>query len=226
MFHSMEAFEQLRRQMIQEQMIARGINDARVLQAIEQVPREKFVDPKSVALAYEDSPLPIGGGQTISQPFIVALMLQLAQLHSDDKVLEVGTGSGYSAAVLSLLCSQVYSIDRDPELARLARLRLEQLGYANVTIGVGDGTLGWLDHAPYQAIIVTAAGPQIPPSLLNQLAIGGRLVIPVGLLSGFQQLMRVVREGEDHFRSEAICGVQFVPLVGKEGWQNKGESYE
>lgn len=218
----MDQFKELRHKMIKDQIAARGVHDVKVLEAIEKVPREMFVDPLTAALAYEDSPLPIEEGQTISQPFIVALMTQETQLQPQDKVLEIGTGSGYSAAILSQLCSHVYSIERHPKLAELAQQRLLQLGYKNVTVSVGDGTVGWNEHAPYDAIIVTAGGPQIPPSLLKQLAIGGRLIIPVGPSLEHQQLLRVRREDAENYRYETIGAVRFVPLVGQEGWKSEG----
>jgi protein-L-isoaspartate(D-aspartate) O-methyltransferase len=216
---NIDQFKQERQEMVAKQIAARGVKDPKVLEAMERVPREMFMDPITMHFAYEDSPLPIEEGQTISQPFIVAWMAEQAQLNLQDKVLEIGTGSGYSAAILSLLSAHVYSIERHATLAKLAVKRFQQLGFANITVLVGDGTLGWSDHAPYDAIIVTAGGPQVPPSLLKQLAIGGRLIIPVGPTLKDQQLTRVTRKGEENYCFEPIGAVRFVPLLGEEGWK-------
>lgn len=204
--------------MIREHLMGRGIRDPAVLAAMRQVPREAFVGQGMQELAYEDHPLPIDGGQTISQPYIVAYMTEALELSGSDRVLEIGTGSGYAAAVLSRIVDTVYSVERLEELARSARHRLEKLGYGNIVILQGDGTLGWPEHAPFDAIVVTAGAPRVPKPLLQQLAMGGRLVIPVGASSFLQSLVRVRRFGEDDFHSEELCGVRFVPLVGAEGW--------
>lgn len=204
--------------MIREHLMGRGIRDSAVLAAMRQVPREAFVDPGLQELAYEDHPLPIAGGQTISQPYIVAYMIEALELSGAERALEIGTGSGYAAAVLSRIVETVYSVERLEELARSARQRLEKLGYSNVVVLQGDGTLGWSEHAPFDAIVVTAGAPRTPKPLLLQLAMGGRLVIPVGASSFLQSLVRVRRVGEDDFRYEELCGVRFVPLVGAEGW--------
>jgi protein-L-isoaspartate(D-aspartate) O-methyltransferase len=204
--------------MIREHLMGRGIRDSAVLAAMRQVPREAFVDPGMQELAYEDHPLPIAGGQTISQPYIVAYMTEALELSGTDRVLEIGTGSGYAAAVLSRIVDTVYSVERLDELAHSARQRLERLGYSNVIVLEGDGTLGWPEHAPFDAIVVTAGAPRVPKPLLQQLARRGRLVIPVGSSSFLQNLIRVRRLGEDEFRYEDLCGVRFVPLVGVEGW--------
>ncbi len=204
--------------MIREHLVGRGIRDPAVLAAMRQVPREAFVDQGMRELAYEDHPLPIDGGQTISQPYIVAYMTEALELSGTDRVLEIGTGSGYAAAVLSRIVHTVYSVERLEALARVARQRLESLGYGNVVVLEGDGTLGWPEHAPYDAIVVTAGAPAVPKPLLRQLAVGGRLVIPVGASSFLQNLIRVRRQGEEDYRSEELCGVRFVPLVGAEGW--------
>jgi len=214
----MDPFEQERSEMVEAQIVARGVRDPRVLEAIRKVPRELFVTEELKYSAYEDNALPIEEEQTISQPFIVALMTELAQIKPLDKVLEIGTGSGYSAAVLSHLAQTVISIERHQKLATLAEERLKKLGCRNVTIFVGDGTLGHPTIAPYDAIIVTAGGPQIPPSLLKQLTNGGRLVIPVGTNLGNQRLYRVTRTHNDHYTYENLGSVWFVPLIGKEGW--------
>jgi protein-L-isoaspartate(D-aspartate) O-methyltransferase len=207
-----------RDRMVDEQIAARGVRDPAVLQAMRTVPRECFVDEIQVRFAYEDEPLPIGEGQTISQPYIVAAMTQALRLRPSDRVLEIGTGSGYAAAVLSGIVAEVYTIERVESLARSARLRLRDLGYANVHVRHGDGSLGWPEHAPYDAIVVTAGGPDVPGSLLRQLAIGGRLIMPVGRATRWQRLVRVVRTGEDTYEREALEEVAFVPLIGAEGW--------
>lgn len=215
----MNAFQELRHQMVETQIASRGIHDKKVLEALEKVPREAFIPTNILDFAYDDTALPIDEGQTISQPFIVALMMQEAHIKPQDKVLEIGTGSGYSTALLSELCSHVYSIEWYPKLAELARERLKQLGYKNITLSLGDGTLGWEEFAPYDAILVTAGGPEVPSSLLKQLTIGGRLIMPVGLSLESQKLMRITRQDEENYHYETLCSVRFVPLLGKEGWE-------
>lgn len=210
--------EEARALMIRDDLIGRGIADAAVLQAMREVPREAFVAPELAAHAYEDHPLPIAAGQTISQPYIVAYMTEALELTSSDRVLEIGTGSGYAAAVLSRIVTTVYSVERLAILATNARQRLTELGYDNIVVHEGDGTCGWPEHAPYDAIVVTAGAPKLPEPLLEQLAIGGRLVIPVGPTSYLQTLVRVRRLGENDYRSEELCGVRFVPLIGAAGW--------
>jgi len=202
--------------MIESQLVRRGIKDKRVLDAMRQVPRHLFVPKDTRGLAYCDGPLPIGQGQTISQPYIVALMTELLELTGEEKVLELGTGSGYQAAILSRLVGQVYSVERHAALAEKAEKVLAQLGCDNVVISVSDGTLGWSEHSPYEAIIVTAAAPDIPQPLMEQLADGGRLVAPVGSRWS-QVLAKVKRQGETLVR-EHLTAVAFVPLVGKHGW--------
>ena len=214
----MDDFARLRKRMVNTQLIARGIQDPDVLEAMGIVPREVFVPADRVQLAYADSPLPIGQGQTISQPYIVALMTEALELTPDERVLEIGTGSGYAAAVLSRIASEVYTVERHLKLARAAEARFRQLGYDNIQIHVGDGTLGWAEHAPYDGIVVTAGGPVIPEPLLNQLRVGGRLVIPVGATPGLQELVRVRRSRENGYRRENLGSVRFVPLVGEAGW--------
>jgi protein-L-isoaspartate(D-aspartate) O-methyltransferase len=216
--HSSRNQEYRREIMIREHLMGRGIRDPAVLAAMRQVPREAFVDAGMQELAYEDHPLPIAEGQTISQPYIVAYMIEALELSWKERVLEIGTGSGYAAAVLSRIVDTVYSVERLEELARSARQRLERLGYTNVIVFEGDGTLGWPEHAPFDAIVVTAGAPRVPKPLLRQLARGGRLVIPVGASSYLQSLIRVRRLGDDEYRYEDLCGVRFVPLVGAEGW--------
>lgn len=210
-------FERLRIRMVLTQLRARGIKDERVLNAFLKVPRHKFVLPEDVEDAYEDHPLPIGFGQTISQPFMVATITEALNLRGDEVALEIGAGSGYQAAILGELCREVYAIERIPELAERAKKTLEELGYTNVHIVVGDGTLGLPEHAPYDAIVVSAAAPDIPPTLIEQLADGGRLVIPVGSQYS-QMLVRVTKRG-DKISYEELCPCVFVPLVGEYGWQ-------
>jgi protein-L-isoaspartate(D-aspartate) O-methyltransferase len=193
-----------------------------VLHAMRTVPRERFVAEWQQDLAYDDGPLPIGEGQTISQPYVVALMTEAVQPKPGDRALEVGTGSGYAAAVLATIASEVYTIERLAGLARTARERLAGLGFHNVHVLEGDGTLGWPEHAPYNAIIVTAGGPRVPSALLDQLAIGGRLIMPVGSAQRFQHLERVTRTGKDTYEHEDLEDVAFVPLIGKEGWRDEG----
>lgn len=207
-----------RDRMVDVQIAARGVADPAVLDAMRQVPREAFVPEHLVPFAYEDEPLPIGEGQTISQPYVVAAMTEAARLSRRDRVLEIGTGSGYAAAVLGTIAAEVYTVERLPALARLAAHRLAELGYANVHVREGDGSLGWREHAPYDAIIVTAGGPDVPRSLLAQLAVGGRLVMPVGRTPRFQRLVRVVRTAEGRYDRDDLEEVAFVPLIGAEGW--------
>ncbi|TMK04783.1 MAG: protein-L-isoaspartate(D-aspartate) O-methyltransferase, partial [Alphaproteobacteria bacterium] len=207
--------------MVERQIAARGVNDQRVLDAMRQVPREAFVAPGFEEFAHEDSPLPIAEGQTISQPYIVALMIEAAEVRPGDRVLEIGAGSGYAAAVLGRIAAQVYTIERHGGLARSAKDRLARLGYRNIEVRCGDGTLGWPEAAPFDAIIVTAGGPEIPEILRNQLTIGGRLVIPIGSLSDEQRLVKVVRDGEHAFHEEDLGAVRFVPLIGEHGWSEE-----
>lgn len=209
-------YQSERKRMVEKQIARRGIKDERVLEAFRQVPRHRFVPKERRNFAYSDGPLPIGSGQTISQPYIVALMTDRLRLTGKETVLEVGTGSGYQAAILGELADHVHTIERHENLAAEARDRLEKLGYDNVTVHVGDGTLGLPEHAPYQAILVTAGGPKVPPALLEQLDQEGRLVMPVGGHSG-QMLEVWTREGEE-YTSESITPVAFVPLRGEHGW--------
>jgi protein-L-isoaspartate(D-aspartate) O-methyltransferase len=206
-----------RARMVELQLARRGIGDARVLDAFRMVPREAFLPKDLVEFAYEDTPLPIRAGQTISQPYIVALTSEALRLRGTERVLEIGTGSGYAAAILSRLAKEVLTVERLEELAEEARERLARLGYDNVHVLCGDGTLGWPDHAPFDAIAVAAGGPTIPNALIEQLAPNGRLVIPVGPDESSQVLMRVTRDG-DRFRHEELTAVRFVPLIGEQGW--------
>jgi protein-L-isoaspartate(D-aspartate) O-methyltransferase len=206
-----------RGRMVDRQIAGRGIRDTGVLAAMRQVPRELFVAPGLEEFAYADSPLPIAKEQTISQPYIVALMIEAAGVKPGDKVLEIGTGSGYAAAVLGRIAEQVYTIERHQALAEAARRRLSGLGCRNIEVRQGDGTLGWPEAAPFDAIIVTAGGPGIPETLRRQLKPGGRLVIPVGALAREQRLMKVIRAGEHEFHEEDLGPVRFVPLIGAHG---------
>jgi len=206
-----------RRLMVERQVKAKGVDDPLVLEAMYQVPRHLFVEEALQSQAYTDYTLPIGEKQTISQPFMVGFMTAALQLRGGEKVLEVGTGSGYQAAVLARIASRVFTVERFPALARRARRVLDMIGANNVNIRLSDGTCGWEDHAPFDAIIVTAGAPAIPPQYMQQLAVGGRLVIPVGTLGG-QVLKRVIRKGEQEFCEESLLDCRFVPLVGKFGW--------
>jgi protein-L-isoaspartate(D-aspartate) O-methyltransferase len=212
--------ERARRRLVQH-LAARGIRDPAVLMAMGKVPRDRFVPSHLEADAYDDWALPIGEGQTISQPYVVALMTEALRLTSRDHVLEIGTGSGYAAAVLAEIAAQVYTIERLPRLAASARERLSALGYTTVQVRCADGTLGWPEHAPFDAIVVTAGGPEVPRALLDELAVGGRLVMPVGRETTAQELVRVTRRGTDEYQSENLGGVAFVPLIGAEGWSEK-----
>jgi len=210
-------YEKERERMVENQIIRRGIKDERVLDVIRRVPRHLFVPQDIRHLAYSNGPLPIGYGQTISQPYIVALMTELLELTGKEKVLELGTGSGYQAAILSCLAREVYSIERHAALAEQAKKILAQLGYDNVVVRVSDGTLGWPEHAPYEAIIVTAAAPDVPQPLIDQLADGGRLVAPVG--SRWSQVLVKVKRQGDMLTREHLTPVAFVPLIGEHGWK-------
>ena len=203
--------------MVQRHLRRRGVNDERVLRAMATVAREQFVPHELAEFAYGDHALPIAEGQTISQPFIVAAMTDALEPKPGDRVLEVGTGSGYGAAVLGQVADEVWTIERLDALASEAERRLRGLGYDNVNVVVGDGTVGHPDAAPYDAISVTAGGPNVPPALLDQLADGGRLVIPVGAAERAQQLLRIRRRGDD-FQCDNLGPVRFVPLVGEQGW--------
>ncbi|MHB8126073.1 MAG: protein-L-isoaspartate(D-aspartate) O-methyltransferase [Desulfitobacteriaceae bacterium] len=206
--------------MVENQLVEKGIQDEAVLESMRLVPRHRFVLEDMEQFAYESKPLPITHGQTISQPYIVALMAQALELKKDDKVLEIGTGSGYSAAVLSRIINKVYTIERHAELALKAEACFRDLDYLNIEIKVGDGTKGWPERSPFNAILVTAGGPEIPASLTAQLAPGGRLVIPVGLRKK-QELIRIRCKEYGEYSRENLGQVCFVPLIGKEGWSEK-----
>ena len=210
-------YESERRAMIELQLRRRGIRDPRVLDAMFQIPRHEFVAPSLARRAYEDRPLPIGARETISQPYIVAVMTEAARVQPGDNALEVGAGSGYQAAILAYLGATVYAVERNPDLAEAARRRLARLGYSGIDILIGDGTEGYPAAAPYQVILVTAASPpKIPQPLLDQLANGGRLVIPVGARE--HQELHVVFKHGDEFATRILDPCQFVPLIGKYGW--------
>jgi protein-L-isoaspartate(D-aspartate) O-methyltransferase len=203
--------------MVKEQIVARGVEDIRVIQAMKKVPRHLFIDKTYYHQAYNDYPLPIGQNQTISQPYMVASMTELLELKGDERVLEIGTGSGYQTAILALLCSKVYSVERISELTRKARLTLKQLGFSNINLIVRDGTLGWPEFAPYNGIIVTAGAPEIPDALIEQLANNGRMVIPVG--NEASQTLNFVEKHKGRIYRKESFGCTFVPLVGKGGWK-------
>lgn len=204
--------------MIDRQLAARGVRDSHVLGAMRQVPREAFVPEGLQEFAYEDTPLPIEAGQTISQPFIVAAMIEAAEIRPGDHVLEVGAGSGYAAAVMSRIAAHVYAVERHEALSRAAAERMRRLGYDNVEVRTGDGTLGWPEAAPFDAILVAAGGPAIPETLKDQLDIGGRLVVPLGETQQEQRLVKVTRTAATHFEEEDLGAVTFVPLIGQHGW--------
>lgn len=207
-------YAQARQRMVRGQLAARGINDKRVLDVMNWVERHKFVPEGMKAYAYEDSPLPIGEGQTISQPYVVALMTQLLQLEGDEKILEIGTGSGYQAAVLAELAKEVYTIEILKNLGEEAQERLKGLGYTNIKVRIADGYYGWEEYAPFDAIIVTAAAQYIPQPLIDQLKVGGRLVIPVGDMN-MQKLLLVQKQPGGKLKEYEVTGVLFVPLVGE-----------
>ncbi len=214
----MPDYSELRERMVANQVEARGVRSKKVLNAMRKVPREQFLPEGLKEFAYEDSPLPIEAGQTISQPYIVAFMIEGLVLHGGEKILEIGAGSGYAAAVLAEIAEEVYTIERLESLAKGASAALAAAGYDNVHVLHADGSLGWTEHAPFDGIVVTAGGPEVPESLKQQLKIGGRLVIPVGPDREFQELQRVTRTSENEFETETLAAVRFVPLVGAEGW--------
>lgn len=207
-----------RERMVERQLAGRGISDPRVLDAFRAVPRELFVSDELRDFAYDDSPLPIGAEQTISQPYIVALMLEAARIEPGARVLEIGAGSGYAAALLGQIAAKVIAIERHASLARAAEERIRQLRLANVRILAADGSEGWPEEAPYDAILFAAAGPVVPPALLRQLALGGTLVMPLGGRDEVQRLIRIIRHGEEEFERDDLGAVRFVPLIGVQGF--------
>ena len=211
-------FAWARQQMVDVQIARRGIKSERVLEAMRAVPRENFVDEVFKKSAYEDSPLPIGEGQTISQPLIVALMIEAAEVGPGSRVLEVGAGSGYAAAVISRIAEKVYAIERHASLVEKARRRFQTLGYENIELTAGDGTLGWPERQPFDVIMVAAASPGVPEALKQQLAIGGRMVIPVGSQERGQTLLKLTRNNKTTFEEKDLGGVMFVPLIGEQAW--------
>ncbi|MGV2866564.1 protein-L-isoaspartate(D-aspartate) O-methyltransferase [Achromobacter sp. AGC39] len=220
----MQDYEDLRENMVQRQLIDRGVHDPAVLAAMRRVPRHAFVPDNTRALAYDDGALPIECGQTISQPYIVALMLQSAMLRPSDRVLEIGTGSGYAAAVMARIVQVVHTVERHERLALKAREQLQRLGCDNVIVHVDDGTLGLPSRAPFDAIVAAASGPYVPPAWREQLAIGGRLIMPVGPSSGPQHLIRLWREADTDYREQSLGMVAFVPLIGEQAWHSEGDN--
>ena len=211
--------------MVQQQLLGRGITDQKVVDAMRKVPRHEFLPHYLRHVAYTDRPLPIGKGQTISQPATVALMVQELTLSNSDRALEIGTGSGYAAAVLAEIAKEVISIERFAAFAERAKNTLRRLNYGNIQVVCGDGSVGWLDGAPYDAIVVSASGPSVPPSLARQLVIGGILLMPVERTIGDQWLVRVTRYACETYEEEDVLPVRFVPLVGRDGWQESGGEF-
>ena len=214
----MTDFTTLRDRMVERQIAARGLDDPKLLAAFRAVPREQFVSADYAGYAYQDSPLPIESGQTISQPYIVALTIYAAGIGPGDKVLEVGAGSGYAAAVIGQIAGEIVAIERHHELVELARQRMKRLGYGNVQIFEGDGTLGWPLEAPFDAIVAAASGSHVPQSWIAQLKLGGRIVMPLGSPHGVQSLVKVTKQGDGTLIQEDLGGVRFVPLIGAEGF--------
>lgn len=213
-------FDRMRKAMVDEQLVVRDITDRNVLDAFLKVPRHRFVADEYLESSYVDHPLPTGSGQTISQPYMAALMTQCLGIKGGGRVLEIGTGSGYQAAILAEIAAEVYSVERLAGLAEKAGKVLDELGYHNIRIKVADGTLGWKEHAPYDGIIVTAGAPGIPESLIGQLKDGARLVIPVG--GSYSQVLTIAEKIGASVKTTPVCGCVFVPLMGLEGWQDKG----
>ncbi len=217
-------FESQRERLIEQELRDLGVRDEAVLTAMKAVPREEFVSDDLREFAYRNTPLPIESGQTISQPLIVAHMCEALELSPSDRVLEIGTGSGYAAAVLSRIAAEVFTIERHQDLAELALSRLQRLGYDNVHVLRADGTLGWPNESPFDAIIVSAGSPRVPPALREQLAPNGRLVIPIGESKESQTLVRIIRSADGTFASEELTAVRFVPLIGETGWRESASS--
>src|SRR6516164_2260943 len=221
--HAARDFRRLRHEMVETAIIGRGVRSELVLNAMRKVRREAFLPSSLREFAYEDTPLPIEGDQTISQPYIVAFMIEALGLEGGERVLEIGAGSGYAAAVLSEIAGEVYTVERIGQLAEKAASTLHDLGYHKVHVLHGDGTKGWPEHAPYDGIVVAAGGPAVPESLKDQLKVGGRLVIPIGSDPRLQELVRITRVSEDEYKREDLADVRFVPLVGEEGWEASGQ---
>ena len=217
----MADFAELRERMVRRQIEARGITDPAILDAFRAVPRDAFVDEAHAAWAYDDHPLPSEAGQTISQPYIVALMIEAAEIGPADTVLEVGAGSGYAAAIMSRIAARVIGIERQHDLVEVASERLERLGYDNVRIVEGDGTRGCPEYAPFDAILAAASGSHVPQPLIDQLAPGGRLVMPVGGPHDVQNLVKVTRREDGSLQQSDLGAVRFVPLIGQEGWRER-----
>ena len=220
MADTMTNFAAEREAMVERQIASRGISEPTILEAFRAVPREEFLSKDYADLAYGDHPLPIEAGQTISQPYIVALMIQAAEMKAGDNVLEVGAGSGYAAAVMSRIAGQVTAIERHPDLVMVAQERMQRLGFDNVRIVEGDGTRGWEAEGPYDAILAAASGSHVPPAWVKQLADGGRIVMPVGEPNWVQKLIKVTKGPAGKLITEDLGGVRFVPLIGEEGWKN------
>lgn len=213
-----DPYQIARKRMIQEQLVARGINDSDVLEVMGKIPRHIFVDEALKSQAYIDAPLNIGEGQTISQPFIVALMTQALELTGKEKVLEIGTGCGYQTAVLGLLAKQVYTIERHKSLTMQARRRLKRLGIKNIVMRVGDGSLGWTKAAPFDRILIACASPKLPENLLNQLKVGGFILVPVDAEPGVQDLLKIIKT-ESGFETKSYGACRFVKMIGKHGYE-------
>jgi protein-L-isoaspartate(D-aspartate) O-methyltransferase len=220
MVDTLTNFAAEREAMIERQIASRGIRDPKILEAFRAVPREEFLPKEYADLAYGDHPLPIEAGQTISQPYIVALMIEAAEIKPGDRVLEVGAGSGYAAAVMSRIASEVVAIERQPDLVKVAQERMQRLGFDNVRIVEGDGTRGWDTEAPYDAILAAASGSHVPKPWVEQLADGGRIVMPVGEPNWVQKLIKVTKGPAGKLITEDLGGVRFVPLIGEEGWND------
>jgi protein-L-isoaspartate(D-aspartate) O-methyltransferase len=220
MADTMTNFAAEREAMVERQIASRGISEPTILEAFRAVPREEFLSKDYADLAYGDHPLPIEAGQTISQPYIVALMIQAAEMKAGDNVLEVGAGSGYAAAVMSRIAGQVTAIERQPDLVKVAQERMQRLGFDNVRIVEGDGTRGWEAEGPYDAILAAASGSHVPPAWVKQLADGGRIVMPVGEPNWVQKLIKVTKGPAGKLITEDLGGVRFVPLIGEEGWND------
>jgi protein-L-isoaspartate(D-aspartate) O-methyltransferase len=209
-------FERIRELMVEEQLISRGVEDGRVTEAMRRIPRHLFVEEALWERAYEDHPLPIGEGQTISQPFMVGTMTQALALKGNERILEIGTGSGYQTAILAELSDQVFTIERFENLSKGAQENLRQLGYNNIVFRVGDGCLGWREFSPYDGILVTAGAPDVPKSLFDQMKDGGRMIVPIG--GSKSQDLVLVRKIGNSMKHETICGCVFVPLIGRGAW--------